>query len=220
MGMTYTLLKANIQDICETTFTDAQLLMFVSQAETIIYNAAQIVAGRKTSTLTTTLNDPYLLAPTDFLYVDSLASVSGTTHTPMVPKEASFMREAFPSTASTGVPRYYALDGLDQATPSVKRLRFILGPTPNAALSIALNYNYYPESITTVSGGETWLGNFFDTALLNGALVEAIRFQKGEADLVTLYDTRFKESLALFKAFTEGHQKADVYRNGEQRATK
>ena len=38
-----------------------------------------------------------------------------------------------------------------------------------------------PESIVTAS--TSWLGDDFDSALLNGALVEAIRFMKGEADM-------------------------------------
>ena len=53
--MNYTELKANIQDICETTFTDDQLAMFTKQAEQTIYNTVQIPALRRnvTSTFTT-----------------------------------------------------------------------------------------------------------------------------------------------------------------------
>ena len=45
-----------------------------------------------------------------------------------------------------------------------------------------LHYGYYPQSIVTA--GTTWLGDEFDSALLNGALIEAIRFMKGEPDIV------------------------------------
>jgi hypothetical protein len=53
--MDYTQLKVDIQDICETTFTDAQLAMFTEQAEQKIYNTVQIPALRKnvTGSLTT-----------------------------------------------------------------------------------------------------------------------------------------------------------------------
>jgi hypothetical protein len=48
---------------------------------------------------------------------------------------------------------------------------------------VELHYGYYPESIVTA--GTTWLGEEFDSALLNGTLVEAIRFNKGEPDMVS-----------------------------------
>ena len=45
--MNYTNLKANIQDICENTFTDDQLALFTDQAEQKIYNTVQIPALRR-----------------------------------------------------------------------------------------------------------------------------------------------------------------------------
>ena len=45
--MNYTSLKANIQDICENTFTDDQLALFTDQAEQKIYNTVQIPALRR-----------------------------------------------------------------------------------------------------------------------------------------------------------------------------
>ncbi len=60
-----------------------------------------------------------------------------------------------------------------------------------------LHYGYYPESIVTA--GTTWLGEEFDSALLNGALVEALRFMKGEPDLVQMYERMYVQSLKLLK---------------------
>ena len=45
--MNYTELKTNIQDICETSFTNDQLAMFTQQAEQKIYNGVQLPALRK-----------------------------------------------------------------------------------------------------------------------------------------------------------------------------
>ena len=52
--MNYASLKTNINDICETTFTDDQLAMFTQQAEQKIYNTVQIPALRKNVTAATT----------------------------------------------------------------------------------------------------------------------------------------------------------------------
>ena len=56
--MNYTELKVNIQDICEQTFTDAQLAMFTEQAEQGIYNSVQIPALRRNQTGVLTNADP------------------------------------------------------------------------------------------------------------------------------------------------------------------
>ena len=48
--MDYASLKTNIEDICEQSFTDAQLAMFTDQAEQKIYNTVQIPALRKNVT--------------------------------------------------------------------------------------------------------------------------------------------------------------------------
>ena len=61
------------------------------------------------------------------------------------------------------------------------------------------------------------MGTEFDSALLNGTLVEAIRFQKGEPDMVALYDNMYAQSLALLKNLGDGKLREDAYRNGQTR---
>ena len=123
------------------------------------------------------------------------------------------MREAYPTVAATGAPKYYAIYG--PQVGDAKELRFSFGPTPDIAYSLELDYFFYPESIVTA--GSTWLGDNFDSALLNGALVEAIRFMKGEADMVALYKGMFDESMKLLKVLGEGKLRQDTYRNGQVR---
>ena len=76
--MNYTELKTNIQDICEMTFTDAQLAMFTDQAEQKIFNSVQIPALRSNQTGILTIANNYLTLPLDFLYVYSLAVLDGS----------------------------------------------------------------------------------------------------------------------------------------------
>jgi len=74
-------------------------------------------------------------------------------------------------------------------------------------------------TVTTVTnaGGTTWLGDNFDTALFNGVMMEAIRFMKGDPDLVALYQQQFTQSLALLKNLGDGKQRMDAYRDGQVR---
>ena len=203
--MNYTELKANVEDICEQTFTADQHAMFAEQAEQKIYNTVQIPALRKNQTGNTTSGNKYLVYPTDLLYVYSLAVIDGSgNYIYLLDKDVNFMREAYPNPSTTGTPKHYGW---------FDNTAFILGPTPDAVYDVELHYGYYPQSIVTA--GNTWLGDEFDSALLNGALVEAIRFQKGEPDMVALYEKLYVQAMALLKNLGDGKMRSDAYRDGQ-----
>jgi len=203
----YTELKTNIQDICENTFTDDQLAMFTEQAEQKIYNTVQIPELRRNQTGNVTSGNKYLIYPTDMLYVFSLALTDNDGNFQyLLDKDVNFVREAYPNPSTTGLPKHYAF--FDDTA-------FILGPTPDSNYVAELHYGYYPESIVTA--GTTWLGDEFDSALLNGALVEAIRFLKGEPDMVALYDKMYAQSIALLVNLGSGKMRQDAYRSGQVR---
>jgi hypothetical protein len=68
-----------------------------------------------------------------------------------------------------------------------------------------------------VTANQTWLGDNFDSALFNGTMVEAIRYMKGEPDLVQFYQQQFAQSMALLKNLGDGKQRMDAYRDGQVR---
>jgi hypothetical protein len=229
-----------------------------------------------------------------------LAVIDGTgAYNFLLNKDVNFIREAYPIPTSTGLPKYYAVNGPQTLLP--QETAFILGPTPSAALSAQLNYSAYPTSIVSgvitslvfnivgpsyingtyynvpltqgtgtgataivvISGGvpttitvqtggvgysiydslvilpanvggsglqmtatvlsvanpegTSWLGGNFDSALFNATMVEAIRFMKGEADMVALYADAYKQSLALLKNLSDGKLRQDAYRSGQVR---
>ena len=203
--MDYTQLKVDIQDICETTFTDAQLAMFTEQAEQKIYNSVQIPALRKNVTGSLTTDNKYLDTPSDFLWSYSLAVIDGSgNYSYLINKDVNFIREAYPNPTSTGLPAHYAYFNDDA---------FIVGPTPDSAYAVELHYGYYPASIVTA--GTTWLGDEFDSALLNGALIEAIRFLKGEPDMVAMYERLYVQAIGLLKNLGDGKLREDAFRSGQ-----
>lgn len=222
--MNYTQLTAAICDYTQNFEQDfvANIPVFVRQAEQRIYNTVQFPSLRKNVTGLTTANNKYLSTPSDFLAVYSLAVVDPTgAYEFLLNKDVNFIRQAYPTPTSTGLPKYYALFGpttTNDPTPVItNELSIILGPTPAAAYTVELHFYYYPESITTAASGQTWLGDNFDSVLLYGALVEAITFMKGEADLVQLYNTKYTEALALAKRLGDGMERTDAYRTGQYR---
>jgi hypothetical protein len=201
----YSELTANIEDICVQTFTADQLAMFTQQAEQKIYTTVDLPAFRKNQTGSLTSGNKYLTMPTGMLYVYSLAVIDADgDYYYLLNKDVNFIREAYPSPSDTGQPKHYAV--FDQNT-------FILGPTPNLNYNSEIHFSYYPESIVTA--GTTWLGEEFDSALLNGALVEAIRFQKGEPDMVALYEKLYVQALTLLVNVGDGKLRGDAYRDGQ-----
>lgn len=305
--MQYTELVANVEDILENTFTDAQMAMLVKQAEQKIYNSVQIANLRKNQYAQLSANNQYLSAPTDFLSVYSLAVIENVaggnintgTYTYLINKDVNFIREAYPPPNSTGLPKHYAIFGPQYNLDT--ELSFIVGPTPDAAYYVELHYYYYPESmvqgaITTlgsitsgssytngtyfgvpltggsgsgatarivVSGGAvtsvtlqnpgvfyavgntlsvaastvggtgagfsipvnavanaagtTWLGDNFDSALLNGVVLEGSRFLKLDEPQVSNNAQMYAQALALLKNLGDGKQRMDAYRDGQVR---
>ena len=298
--MNYGELQANVQDIVENSIPAATLAMLVRQAEQKIYNTVQFASLRKNVTGSMSANNKYLSAPNDFLSVYSLAVVKANgEYLYLLNKDVNFIREAYPSPTSTGLPKHYAIFG--PTFSDTNELSFILGPTPDAAYSAELHYYYYPTSIVqsaiatfgaitagssytngtyfnvpltggsgsgatarvVVSGGAvtsvtlqnpgvfyavgntlsaaasniggtgsgfaitvatvdnatgtSWLGDNFDSVLLNGTLIEAIRFIKGEQETVQIYETLYAQAIALAKQLGDGKQRMDAYRDGQVR---
>jgi hypothetical protein len=212
--MNYISLCANIQDICENSFTADELAMFTQQAEQKIYNTVQISNLRKNVTGTLTTSNKYLSAPDDFLSVYSLAVIKADgSYEYLLNKDVNFIRQAYPTPTSIGTPKYYAIFG--PTSNAVTELSLIVGPTPDANYGVEFHYFYYPESIVTA--GTSWLGDNFDSALLNGALIEALRFMKGEPETTTVYDKLYLQAIMLLKNLGDGKQRQDAYRSGQFR---
>jgi hypothetical protein len=224
--MNYSQLSASIQSYTENQFPDTyladgsvvsssdQINRFIEQAEQRIYNSVQFPTLRKNVTGSITANNKYLACPNDFLAPYSIAVIlADGSYLYLLDKDVNLIRQAYPNPTSTGTPQYYALFGSQSS--ALNELAFILGPTPDITYGVELHYYYYPESITTAT--TSWLGDNFDTVLLYGALVEAYTFMKGETDLVTLYNTKYNEALALAKRLGDGMERQDAYRNGQVR---
>ena len=217
--MNYTQLSDALVAYTENTSSEfaAQIPTFVKQAEQRIYNTVQFPSLRKNVTGTAAISNKYLSCPDDFLAVYSMAVIDGTgAYEYLLNKDVNFIRQAYPTPTSTGIPKFYALFGptVNGATIT-NELSFILGPTPDATYTIELHYYYYPESIVTAS--TTWLGDNFDSVLLYGSLVEAYTYMKGEQDMMALYNTKYQEALALAKRLGDGMERQDAYRSGQYR---
>lgn len=185
----------------------ADVNTIIRQAEQRIYYDVQIPVLKKNVTGNLTSGNRYLTTPDDYLATYSIAVNNNGTYEYLLPKDVAFLREAYPSTATTGVPRYYAI--FDNDT-------FLIGPPPNQNYEVELHYFYEPPSLVDQPTG-TWLSENAENALLYGCLFEAYTYLKGEQDLITLYAAKYKESLEALRMIGEGRNRSDTYRNGQPR---
>lgn len=190
------------------TFTSTeQINTFIEQAEQRIFNTVQLLDLRKNVTGNMTSGNKYLSVPSDWLANFSLAVIDATgRYEYLLNKDVSYIRQSFPNPSTTAIPTHYAY--FDENS-------YILGPTPDQSYSVELHYFYYPSSIVTA--GTSWLGDNFDSVLLYGALIEAYIFMKGEQDIITGYQKRYDEAMAMLKQLGEGKNRQDMYRTPQVR---
>jgi|TARA_R110000868_G_scaffold340019_2_gene600672 hypothetical protein len=209
MAFTYTTLKQTIQDYLETTETTfvSNLPNIITQAEERILKEVQLPDFRKNVTGSLSSDNEYLSTPTDYLAIYSLA-VDNSGYEYLLNKDVNFIREAYPVSTVTGVPKYYAL--FNEST-------IIVAPTPSSSFDVELHYFYRPESITVAASGTSWLGDNAENALLYGSLVESYTFLKGDADLLQLYMSQYADAVSRLKTLGEGYGTTDSYRSGAVR---
>jgi len=209
MAFTFTTLKQTIQDYVESNETSFvnNLPTIIQQAEDKILKTVQLPDFRKNVEGSVAAGSQYLVMPSDFLTPYSL-SIDNSGYDYLIFKDVNFIRQAYPSSATTGAPKYYGI---------FSRTAFILGPTPDAAYNAELHYFHKPESITTASSGTSWLGTNAESTLLYGCLVEAYTYLKGDPDLMQLYAQRYEDAVQRLEELGEGYSTTDSYRSGAVR---
>lgn len=208
MAWTYTTLTQAIKDYTEndeTTFSN-NIALFVTTTEELILRTIQLPDFRKNVTGTLTQSNEYLEVPTDFLYPYSMA-INNSGYEYLIFKDVNFIRELYPVSATTGIPKYYAIFNENS---------FIVGPTPNSGFTVELHYHYEPQSITVSADGTSWLGDNAENALFYGSLMQAYIFMKGEPDIIQLYTQQFETALGQLKMEGDGYNRTDAYRTGQK----
>jgi hypothetical protein len=210
---------AIFQNVTPTaTGTSGAYTITVSSATNIV--PGQLVAGTGVAAGATVVGINGLVVT---LNLPNTATVSGTitfqgNYSFLLNKDVNFIREVYGNPIAYGTPQYYALFGPTVVSSVITtNLSVIMGPTPDTNYYSELHYYYYPVSISQTADGTSWLGNNFDTVLLYGSLVEAYTFMKGEQDMMTLYNQKFVEALALAKRLGDGMERQDAYRTPQFR---
>lgn len=203
--MTYSELTTLLQDYLENSESGfvSNLPAIIRQAETRIANLIRSPDQRQTQSITVSAGDG-ILTNMDFKEPEGVYVVVDGEPVPLLQKQLSFLRTVFGNVP--GTPGYYAYA---RAVSTGATLYF--GPVPDISYEIIVDYFGNPPSI--VDTNETWLSVQFPECLLYGCLIEGYAYMKGEADMLGVYDTRFKEALEAFRRSAEGLELKDEFRN-------
>ena len=221
MSFTLTTLKSSIEEYTQNTnwgSTTDQMNTIIRQAEERINYAVQIANFNTKSTdgdlaedetsVTIADSETAPIAPIYFR-IRAGADVATNAWSYLLLKDYNFLQEYAPVDDTTGTPKYYAFyNDAQDASPS-NAATFSFAPISSGDFDYEILYFFEPASLVTVDAalGDdlTWLSTHGTNALLYACLVEAYTFMKGEADLMQLYDTKFKEALQTLVMTEQGN---------------
>ena len=114
---------------------------------------------------------------------------------------------------TTGLPKYYSMFGGATGTGSTTSGAIYLAPTPDANYKYIIHWNKIPPSLESDTSG-TYISKYFPQGLLYCCLTEAYSYLKGPADMLTLYEQKYKQELQKFAAMQIGRRRRDDYTDG------
>ena len=93
--------------------------------------------------------------------------------------------------------------------------RIFLAPTPNTNYKFRVHYNVAPALLE--SDNTNYISMNFPNGLLYCCLAEVYGFLKGPADMLTLYEQKYKQEVQKFANEQVGRRRRDDYTDGAVR---
>ena len=183
---TYAILKTDIVDWLDnaTTELSGQLDTIINNAEDRLIDEVSEDAFFAKSTGTLTSGTATIAKPTTERGIRYFQITNSSTYVQLERRELSFVREFYPSTSASALPKYFA---------DYDASNFLLGPTPNSNYAFEIGYI---AQLTRLSSSDTT--NFFtDNAynlLLYACLVEGSVYVK-YPEAATMYAQYYERAL-------------------------
>ena len=230
-GYTLSALEADIRNYTEvdsTVFTGAILSRFIENAEFRINNDLPRDSDRFTDQGTMAADVNNIRVPAATLFVRGVEVFNATNSTEqgtwLQKRDQTFLSEYVGkltgpegSTTSgadvTGKPKYYAMFGGATGTTDTTSGSIYLAPTPDVNYIFRLYFNKIPAQLAS-GQTTTYISQYFPQGLLYASLIEAYGFLKGPADMLTLYEQKYKQELQTFASMQIGRRRRDDYTDG------
>jgi len=210
--MTYAELLQKIKDYTEVdsnVFTSTILNGFIENSEWRIARDVDADYLRQYATSNLVAGQRYINMPSPYLIIRSVQMISNGNRLFLDPRDTSFFGEYNPTDAQ-GEPKYYG---------NWYENEIVFAPVPDQNYQIQVNYILSPAQLSATNT-TTYVSQYFPNGLLYACLVEAYSFLKGPADMLQLYEGKYKQAIEGFAIEQMGRRRRDEYQAGVPRIGK
>ena len=218
-GFTYATLTTAILNYTEvsssvlsSTITD----QFIDNAEFRIMRDVPIDAYRASAQDNMVADQEHVNVPAGALVVRGIQVADGTSSLTnpvwLEKKDLTFLDE-FNGARATGRPKYYAMKGGATGTTNTTSGGAFLSPIPDTTYVYKIHYNARPTGLSA-STTTNFISLNFPNGLLYAVLVEAYGYLKGPADMLQLYEQKYKQEVEKFGGEQLGSRRRDDYTDG------
>ena len=219
-GISFTDLRTQIRsytEVSSTVLSDSVLENIVLNAEYRIFRDLPLDAYRKTATDNFVANQEHANLPAGALVVRGVQVADGTstlTNPIWLEKRDITFLDEFNGARATGRPKYYAMKGGATGNTSSTSGAILLAPVPDSTYEYQIHYNAIPSKLEATDNETSFISLNFPNGLLYACLVEAYGYLKGPADMLQLYEQKYKQEVERFGGEQLGSRKRDDYADG------
>ena len=221
-GISYSDLRTNIRNYTEvssTVLSDSVIENIVLNAEYRIFRDVPMDAYRASTTGNLVTNQDYVNVPAGALVVRAVQVYTSTSVTTganvfLEKKDLTFLEEYSSANTTTAKPKYYAMKGGATGNTSSTSGAILLAPVPDSTYEYQIHYNAIPSKLEATDNETSFISLNFPNGLLYACLVEAYGYLKGPADMLQLYEQKYKQEVERFGGEQLGSRKRDDYADG------
>jgi hypothetical protein len=176
----------------------ASVDVFIRMAERDLYRIIEFPPEEKTQQFSLSSGGYELDLPEDYAAcVGIFAIPPAPPHLPetLDVRSVDYLRGVYglPATMASGRPRDAA----------ITETKVLIAPKADAAYTVALVYQAYPESVTALESGESWLSKYGEEALLYTAICHALVFLKAEKESLEIAEARRTQAVEKLIVFAK-----------------
>ena len=219
-GISFSDLRTQIRsytEVSSTVLSDSVLENIVLNAEYRIFRDLPLDAYRKTATDNFVANQEHANLPAGALVVRGVQVADGTSTLTnpiwLEKRDVTFLDE-FNGARATGRPKYYAMQGGETGNTNTTSGAVLLSPIPDTTYVFKVHYNRIPDKLEATDNETSFISLNFPNGLLYCCLAETYSFLKGPADMLQLYEQKYKQEVEKFGGEQIGRKRRDDYTDG------
>ena len=209
----------NYSEVDSNVLTTAVLENIILNAQYRIMRDIPIDADRKIAQDNLVASQEHANLPAGALFVRAVQVADSTSafNNPIFlqKRDVTFLDE-FNGARATGRPKYYAMKGGATGNTNTTSGAILLSPIPDATYVFKVHYNAMPATLES-SNTTNFISLNLPNGLLYAALVETYGYLKGPADMLALYEQKYKEEIEKFANEQVGRRRRDDYTDGTVR---